>query len=100
MNVTQLHETIYTLEQEIDYLGTLLNGAETRQLSGVTDDDLDHILAQYNDTQCRVRNLIAQVAVAQHYKERRQQGDRNSIITARRLTEASGFFYVDPTLIF
>ena len=69
MNVTQLHETIYTLEQEIDYLGTLLNGAETRQLSGVTDDDLDHILAQYNDTQCRVRNLIAQVAVAQHYKE-------------------------------
>ena len=100
MNVTQLHETIYTLEQEIDYLGTLLNGAETRELSGITDDDLDHILGPIQRYAIPRPQPHSASRSCPTLQGRRQQGERNSIITARRLTEASGFFYVDPTLIF
>ena len=36
--------------------------------TGWHDDDLDAILSQYNEMQSRIRDLIAQLTLADHYK--------------------------------
>lgn len=69
MKVAELNETIYTVEREIDCLGSLLKDEQARTMAGVCDDDLDCILQQYNDLQSHVRDLIAQMKLAQQRKQ-------------------------------